>query len=343
LFETDVFVIGGGPAGLAAAIAARQRNLRVIVADGNTPPVDKPCGEGLLPDARAAAERLGLSIPESIGFEFRGVRFHAGERRVEADFPRGCGIGVRRTALHQWLIGMAERAGADLRWATPVSRISEISARWIVGSDGAASRVRTQAGLEATLWNSRRFASRRHFAVEPWTDCMEIYWGPGCQIYVTPVARNEVCLSLISRQPTLRLSEAIDRSFPALRQRLDGAAPTSRERGTVTATRRLRRVTSGNVALIGDASGSVDAITGEGICLAFKQAALLAGAMADGDLALYNRAHPCLSRRPRWMAKTMLLLDRGAAARSLGFAALQMQPWMFRKLLAVHVGGAYQI
>ena len=41
---TDVFVIGGGPAGLATAIAARQRGFDVVVADGAQPPIDKPCG-----------------------------------------------------------------------------------------------------------------------------------------------------------------------------------------------------------------------------------------------------------------------------------------------------------
>ena len=56
--STDVFVIGGGPAGLAAAIAARQRGFDVLVADGAEPPIDKACGEGLLPDGLAALERL---------------------------------------------------------------------------------------------------------------------------------------------------------------------------------------------------------------------------------------------------------------------------------------------
>ncbi|MGB8062426.1 MAG: FAD-binding protein, partial [Candidatus Sulfotelmatobacter sp.] len=50
LTSTDVFVIGGGPAGLAAAIAARKCGLRVIVADAAQPPIDKACGEGLMPD-----------------------------------------------------------------------------------------------------------------------------------------------------------------------------------------------------------------------------------------------------------------------------------------------------
>ena len=51
IFDTDVFVVGGGPAGLGCAIAARQHGLRVIVADSAQPPIDKACGEGLMPDS----------------------------------------------------------------------------------------------------------------------------------------------------------------------------------------------------------------------------------------------------------------------------------------------------
>lgn len=337
MFETDVFVIGGGPAGLAAAIAARQRGMRVTVADGNRPPIDKPCGEGLLPDSRAAAERIGIQIPESIGYEFRGVRFHGERHKVEADFPQGRGIGVRRTALHRLLIGTAERAGVDLRWETPVSRFADIRARWIVGADGTASRVRKEAGLEASAWDSRRFARRKHFAIAPWTDRLEIHWGERCQIYVTPVTESEMCIGLISREPGLRVEEAITRCFPELRERLAGVAAVSVERGAPTANRRLRHVARGNVALVGDASGSVDAITGEGICLSFKQAALLADAMAAGDLAAYDCGHPGLARKAHVMTSILLIFDGGAAVRSLCFGAMQAQPWIFRRLLATHV------
>ncbi len=63
--STDVFVVGGGPAGLAAAIAARQKGLQVILADGAEPPIDKPCGEGLLPESLAALQDWGSNYPRT--------------------------------------------------------------------------------------------------------------------------------------------------------------------------------------------------------------------------------------------------------------------------------------
>src|SRR5271170_5955896 len=102
MHSTDVFVIGGGPAGLAAAIAARQQGLRVVVADGARPPIDKACGEVLMPDAIAAVERLGLSVPATEAARLRGVRFLSSELSAEAGFPSGCcGLSVRRTVLHR--------------------------------------------------------------------------------------------------------------------------------------------------------------------------------------------------------------------------------------------------
>ena len=100
---------------------------------------------------------------------------------------------------------------------------------------------------------------------------------------------------------------------------------------------RLRSVARGNIALIGDASGSVDAITGEGICLSFRQAEILAHAMALGNLDLYERAHPRLALRPHLMARTMQLLDQGPVVREWIMNAMTSQPWIFRSFLAVHV------
>ena len=346
MLDTDVFVIGGGPAGIAAAMAARSRGLRVVVADGRRPPIDKACGEGLMPDSVKAAAKIGIRLPDTQGFRFRGIQFFGDGHTVASDFPHGYGLGFRRTALHRELVEQAGQANVEMLWSTPVTGIGDnavhlngrsISTRWIVGADGSGSLVRRWAGLNRFARNSRRFAYRRHFARRPWTDFMEIYWGEACQVYVTPVAANEVCVALISRSPDLRLEHALQ-LFPGLESHLTGVPASSSERGAISATARLKAVVKGNVALLGDASGSVDAITGEGLCQAFQQAAVLADAMAAGNLSRYALAHRRIAFRPALMADMMLSMDRWPAIRRRAMAALARQPECFANMLAGHVG-----
>ena len=114
---TDLFVLGGGPAGLAAAIAARVRGLTVTVADCAQPPIDKACGEGLMPDSLAALDSLGVCLREAPGTHpFRGIRFVGDRSQVDASFRCGDGIGIRRTVLHTLLIDRAAAAGVKMLW-----------------------------------------------------------------------------------------------------------------------------------------------------------------------------------------------------------------------------------
>jgi flavin-dependent dehydrogenase len=209
----------------------------------------------------------------------------------------------------------------------------------VVGADGENSRVRQWAGLESTRSASFRYGFRRHYRITPWTDCVEIYWGAGCQIYVTPIGREEICAAVISRDSHLRLDDVLP-LFPELSARLQSALATTAERGAVSATRRLARVYRGHVVLVGDASGSVDAITGEGLRLGFEQAAALAAALADGDLSTYAAAHRQLARRPALMAALMLSMDRSAWLRRRALRALCSEPRIFASQLAMHVGAA---
>jgi flavin-dependent dehydrogenase len=342
---TDVVVIGGGPAGLAAAIAARLKGFDVVVADGAHPPIDKACGEGLMPDSFGALDRLGVRMDTEHSFAFRGIRFLGEGLSVAADFPSGCGIAMRRTELHQALVDRAEETGVTLAWGSRVVGLTSdgvalddrlVQCRWVIGADGQNSRVRRWVGLEATRHESFRFGFRRHYLVAPWTEFMEIYWGDGAQMYVTPVNQSEVCVVLITRDSHLRMEQAL-RQFPELSRRLEGAV-ASAERGAVTASRSLRRVFRGRTILIGDASGSVDAITGEGMSLSFQQAIALADSLVSGDLAAYQQEHRRLARRPHMMGNLMLLLDRFPALRRRVIRSLAEEPEIFANMLAMHVG-----
>lgn len=359
--STDVFIAGGGPAGLAAAIALRRKGFRVTVADGAKPPIDKACGEGLMPDTLAALTDLGVVVEVRDGFAFRGVRFLEGGCAIDASFPGARGIGVRRPVLHKKMIDRAAAEGVEFLWETPVTRLlppseaiddpaaalqnagvelaggAVISARWIIGADGASSRVRQWSGLHAFTQCDSRFAFRRHYRVAPWSDCSEVYWGRKAQAYVTQVGDGEICVALVTRNPKQRIHVALE-EFPELARRLANARATSVERGARTSMHRLVRVTRGNVALLGDASGTVDAITGEGLCLSFRQAAALARALELGELRFYQQAHRRLARRPTFMARLMLTLDGRPALRGRVLRTFAGDPQIFENLLAVHVG-----
>jgi menaquinone-9 beta-reductase len=101
---------------------------------------------------------------------------------------------------------------------------------------------------------------------------------------------------------------------------------------------RLAAVTKGNVALLGDASGTVDAVTGEGLHLAFRQAEALAKALDAGNLSYYGTAHARLIRQPQLISRLLLLMDGNKRLRRLAFRSLAALPQAFSGMLAFHAG-----
>ncbi len=341
---TDVFVIGGGPAGLAVAIAARRKGFDVTLADGAAPPIDKACGEGLLPQSLTALHSLGISIPPEDGHPIRGVRFCGRDTQAEGRFPESSGIGLRRVALHARMVASAQCCAVRLLWNTSVAGISAkgvqagknfVSAKWIVGADGATSRTRRWALLDRQQVSTQRFGRRQHFEITPWSDCMEVYWAKNFQLYVTPIGRREICVAMLSRSPQRDIGGAIAQ-FPALGARLAMGRPSTPLRGAVTFTTRLSRVHRDRVALVGDASGSVDAITGDGLRLAFLQALALADTFTTGSLADYERKHREIARGPRLTAGLLLSLDGHPFLQRRTIGILSENPALFSRLIAAH-------
>ena len=257
---------------------------------------------------------------------------------------------LRRVDLHRQLMERAASIGVRMRWGSRVDIGSATSGghrvtvggeacayRYLIGADGEASRVRRWAGLENGSLRSERLGFRRHYRAAPWSDVVEVHWCDIGQAYVTPIASDGVCVVTVTSQRGLNFDSILD-DLPYLRDKLRGRRIAGRDRGAVTTTRRLRRVTSGNVALVGDASGSSDAITGTGLASAFREAFLLAESLERDAIAGYERGHARILQLPQAMASFMTRMDRSPWWRDRAMRTLAGSPDIFARMLAVHTG-----
>jgi menaquinone-9 beta-reductase len=345
--NADVLVVGAGPAGLATAIAVRLKGLSVTVADSRRPPIEKACGEGILPEGVAALSALGIQLNSSVAFPITGIRFCDATSSASAKLPHGAAsFGLRRTVLHSLLVQRACDLGVNFRWGTRVSDCIANSARldsvhfnfrWLVGADGQKSNVRKCAALGPRSVRSARFGFRRHFAIAPWSGFVEVYWGRNCQIYVTPTGAQEVCIALLTSDPQMRIPDALPQ-FPKLAASLNDAQPLTPELGAVTTLERSGKVARGSTALVGDASFTVDGITGQGLSLAFQQALDLSDAIAAENLAAYEIAHRKRVSAPARMARLLLFLARHDPVRRITLRTFAKNPRLFARLLSLHSG-----
>jgi 2-polyprenyl-6-methoxyphenol hydroxylase-like FAD-dependent oxidoreductase len=319
-----------------------------VVLDRRRPPIDVACGEGIMPFGVRRLRELGVEIGRDAGAEFAGIRYIDGELTAEADFPGCPGIGVRRATLHNELVRRAEELATDLCWGVAVRGLvpggfdtdtGVVTGRWLAAADGRASRVRNWAGLEAKGARQRRFGVRRHYEIAPWSDRVEVHWADRCEAYVTPVGPRCVGLALLWDGGKADFDRLLE-GFPALRRRLRGSALASRDRGAGPFGTRCRSVTVGELALVGDAAGSLDPISGEGLSIAFSQAFELVAAIEAGDLGRYRLACRRLRRVPFLVTRLLLVVERNRPVRRLLMRALAGSDDLFSSLLALVSGDA---
>lgn len=348
--RADLLVVGGGPVGLAAAIEGRRVGLSVLLVEPRTGPVDKACGEGLMPGTVTALNRLCVSIQ---GSPFRGIRYVAPNGRTTAThhFSGGVGLGVRRTALHTALAaraaevgvirqsgrvvglrsaGVAARAGAGAGVEADVEVElddgSVITGEWVLGCDGLHSVIRRETGL-ARGSDGRRFGIRRHAALTPWADVVEVHWSAHGEAYVTPISNREVGIAVLGPRGWT-FDEALA-SFPALARRLDGVAWTTSARGAGPLRQKVSSPLCGRVLLVGDAAGYVDALTGEGLRIGLACARAAVASIVSGRAQDYPRRWRSLTREYRWLTSGLVTTTRIPVARRLLVPVAARLPWVF--------------
>lgn len=332
----DVLVAGAGPVGLAFAIDAAQKGLEVQVLDPRATPVDKACGEGLMPSAVARLAEMGVDPP---GLEFTGIRYISPGHSALAHFSAGPGRGVRRTILQTLMQGRARDLGvqfAEDRITEVVQESDSIragrwTARYLVGADGLHSQVRSALKIPAVTGNWHRFGIRQHFEVAPWTKVVEVYWLPHAELYVTPIDEATVGVAVLGSAP-LDLDFTISQ-VPSLAWRLKNAPRTSSARGAGPMNVRVGQRRAGRAILIGDAAGYVDALTGEGLRIGFEQAHAAVSRVLAHDLGQYERDWQRITRSYRVMTSSLLFAAKRNSLRSAIVPTAQTVPRAFTHMV----------
>ena len=333
----DLVVIGGGPVGLATAIAARLAELDAVVLEARTGPLDKACGEGLMPGALAVLGRLGVEPP---GVPIAGFRYADPRGAVEHRFPGPPGRGVERLALHAALLDRAAALGVPIRRCRVETLeqdadgvvVGGVRARYAVGADGLHSAVRRLAGLGRPTGGPARFGLRRHYAIAPWSDLVEVHWRDGFELYVTPVRADLVSVAVLGGRG-LDLARAIA-ACPEVAERLADAVPVDAVRGAGPLRQATTARVAGRVALVGDAAGYVDALTGEGLAIGLAGAERVVAAAAAGDLVAYDRGWQ-RATRPQRLATEGVLGLATSPARPLVVPLARAVPTLFGAVVDV--------
>ncbi len=331
----DLVVAGGGPVGMAVALHAHRAGLDVVVREPRTGPIDKACGEGLMPGAVAELGVLGV---DPRGHELAGIRYldvaDAGTG-VSAPFAAGPGRGVRRTVLHAALADRLAEAGiaveprpvAGVRVTEDHVEVDGERARYLVAADGLHSPTRRLLGLEATARPSRqrRFGLRCHVQQQPWSSFVEVHWSAHAEAYVTPVGDDLVGVAILSEAGSS--FDDLLAGFPLLSERLVGER--SRVRGAGPLRQRVRARSTGRALLVGDAAGYIDALTGEGLSLGLAQARAAVACLAADRPDRYERQARRLGRRQEILTHALLLATEHQALRRRLVPAAERLPWVF--------------
>jgi flavin-dependent dehydrogenase len=347
--DFDLVIAGGGPVGLVTAIAARQHGLSAVVVERNAELPEKACGEGLMPGAVAVLDALGVGLRDAV--EFRGIRFVDGADVAAAEFPERSGRAIGRRGLMQALSERARAVGVvllpghtlrDFRYRGRVlsadvsagGRQRTLRGQLLVGADGLRSGVRRRLGYELPPRRPLRFGLQRHYRCTPWTDWVEVHWHDRAEAYVTPLGSGEVGVALLSHGAPASYDHLLGH-FPALARSLAGSEPPGRVRGAGPFEQRVSAVLAPGVALVGDAAGYLDAVSGEGLALGFRAAVVLVKRFASGELWRYPSDHARLCFTHHALTGLMLQIARRPGLRRAIIRHLASRPALFSDLLGI--------
>ncbi|QNI09276.1 NAD(P)/FAD-dependent oxidoreductase [Mycobacterium kubicae] len=327
--RADVVVVGGGPAGSAAAAWAARAGRDVLVIDSASFPRDKACGDGLTPRAVAEMEQLGLGEWLAGRIRHQGLRMSGFGGEVQVEWPGpsfpAYSSAVARLELDDRIRKVAEDAGARMLLGVKVVGVhhdssrrvtavtladrSEVACRQLIVADGARSTLGRKLGRRWHQETVYGVAARGYLATargdDPWlTSHLELRGPDGSKDkvlpgygWIFPLGNGEVnigvgALSTTKRPADLALRPLIS-YYTDLRREEWGFA--GQPRAVSSALLPMGGAVSGvagpNWMLIGDAAACVNPLNGEGIDYGLETGRLAAELLDHGD---FSRVWPAL-------------------------------------------------
>ncbi|HUQ61427.1 NAD(P)/FAD-dependent oxidoreductase [Lentzea sp.] len=304
--EWDLAVVGAGPAGSTAALAAMRANpaARVLMLDSAHFPRDKICGDGVAPHALDILAALGVDLAALTAgtAPVRDLRLTS-PRGVTAArrFARPASV-VPRALLDLRLVQAARTAGARLRrhrvrTLTPVRDGVDIDgiawARVVIGADGAESVVRRQCGARRAPAGTTAIALRGYTSAQPWPAGEQrlvmttAHWPAYAWVFPIGDGTANVGYGELIRAETPTRAHLTER----LHALLPDCPPVTLRGHRLPLSPGRPDVGHGRVLLAGDAASLINPLTGEGIYYAILSG-FLAGtaALTTGPADRYRRS-----------------------------------------------------
>jgi geranylgeranyl reductase family protein len=367
--NADVVVVGGGPAGAAAAVTLARAGRDVVLVDKASFPRDKCCGDGLTTSALRRLDALGLR-PDGVASwqPVTDVWVRSPSGRT-VSFPVPSAAVARRIDLDAALLDLARAAGvkvfdghglrdataADDRVVLHVDGLGPVHARYAVGADGMWSPLRKALGAgDDPGYLGEWHAFRAYFrGVDP---RMWVWFEPDLlpgYAWSFPLPDGRVNVGFgVQRQPG-RPTKELKALWPELLDRPhiravvgEGEAEGPHKAWPIPARVHRSRLTAagGRALFVGDAARAADPMTGEGIGQALEtgvlaaEAVLAAGALHPDDAAARYQAavHRGLAVDNRWAGVLSEVLRSPwrtrAAVRAVGLTARTRRTfgrWLF--------------
>ncbi len=370
----DVLVVGAGPAGSAAAAALAGAGRDVLLVESHAHPRPKACAEYASP--RIVEELAMLGLPDDAwrpdALPLTGMRVVRGPDAVHMGYrdaagPRtswgldrqkfdaalaahavACGARVmERTAFEDahWRGGTGgtggQVIGAGLRTAS--GRLM-VRCRWLIGADGARSRVSQRVARErGGGWINRLGLVAHYEGVPELDDHGEMHVARDWYVGLAPLSGGRLNVGMAlpldgdKRPAEARFQAAID-GIPAVADRLRGSRRLTPIRGASPIGHHVAGVAGPGWMLVGDAAGFIDPFTGEGIYRALRSARAAGEALAAGDEGAAERYR--IARRGAFAAKdalTWMIQGMLAAQPVMGYALRRLAA---RPALASRLGSA---